>query len=144
MTSIELYYANWCPHCHNFMPAWEGIKKWCDEHGVEHQEYEDSKDRKIMEERGIQGFPTVLITRDGKSVEVQKRDKTAIIAQLAEGVQSGGMRLPNDKISNVASTRYMFMPYIEGKDYYMKYLKYKRKYLKLKAVCKGKIPSIDL
>jgi thiol-disulfide isomerase/thioredoxin len=57
--SLTLYYANWCPHCHDMMPEWKKLGKVYK--GVKIQAIEQKK----MKRSGIEGFPTILFS-DGQ------------------------------------------------------------------------------
>jgi thiol-disulfide isomerase/thioredoxin len=57
--SLTLYYANWCPHCHDMMPEWEKLGKT--HKGVKIQAIEQAKSKRS----DIAGFPTILFS-DGQ------------------------------------------------------------------------------
>ncbi|AYV78561.1 MAG: thioredoxin [Edafosvirus sp.] len=135
MTTVELYYANWCGHCKDFKSTWEKLKVEFDKAGIEHHEYEEESNPKEIEKAGVQGFPTIKIKKK-KEVEVVYEynglrtveaimkevtgnkslpDNTATIKLVQNGgFSKRGANLTNDK-------------------YYSKYMKYKTKYLKLKS-----------
>lgn len=107
---VTLYYANWCGHCQNFKPTWDALKKFFDEHGVKHAEFEESKHKFEMQKAAIKAYPTIKITSNGVEEEYH-----------------GGMS-PNDIISAVLPNVQLGGSY----DSYRKYLKYKHKYMALK------------
>ena len=138
MTSIHLYYADWCGHCQKFKPTWEKIKQWGASRGIKTHEYEDSEIQTMQLSREkktdvpmemIDGYPTIIIKRGGGDfIKVTNRDYNNIISLLEgknDGVinQTGGGRCSGEvcKIQR------------GGEDVYKKkYLAYKRKYLTLK------------
>jgi protein disulfide-isomerase A6 len=65
---VELYYANWCPHCVNFKSDWKKFKKAVDGKIVCRQ-YEESENKELMAKKGINGFPTLRIIVDGNMEE---------------------------------------------------------------------------
>lgn len=120
MTVVELYYAEWCKHCNDFKPEWEKIKKELDKLGIEHKEYEDGKNPDEIAAADVQGYPTIKITKDiiyeynGPRTfdDVLKEVKSVKSPDSKTVVQAGGAK---------------------SKNYFMKYKKYKAKYLSLKA-----------
>ena len=74
-SSLTLYWADWCPHCHDMMPEW---KKLGSEHkGIQIQALE-------QKQSGFKGpFPTILF-RNGNSMEKYEgpRTKTALVKFL--------------------------------------------------------------
>jgi thiol-disulfide isomerase/thioredoxin len=57
--SLTLYYADWCPHCHDMMPEWNKLGKA--HNGVKIQAIEQKKSKRS----DINGFPTILFS-DGR------------------------------------------------------------------------------
>jgi glutaredoxin len=154
---VTLYYANWCGHCKTFKPAWFDLKKYVEiykddikkKYDIEivTNEYEESTNPKIMDEKGIKGFPTILI--DDKEYEGD-RTIQGIIKELIPEItkedldkmfpehQSAGKI--NDAVLNFLND----LPLLEGgfkrnsnnksmktAKYQYKYMKYKTKYLAL-------------
>lgn len=127
MTSITLYYAEWCGHCQQFKPEWGKLKKLIDEYNKSHKddpieckEYEATKDESIMKQEGIQGFPTIIICKNKSKIEYDGQRTAETIMGLLTGkkiVQSGG---------GCTQSKCGDSPY------YNKYMKYKHKYLMIK------------
>lgn len=68
--SINFYFAEWCPHCHDFMDTWNSIKQKLLKLGYEVNEYKSGTeigDRMISKDN-VPGFPTIMvfIDREGK------------------------------------------------------------------------------
>ena len=65
-----MYYVPWCPHCKTTKPEWEKLEKdskewpWAE---IETINCEDNP--KEAEKNDIQYFPTLILTKDGKSEE---------------------------------------------------------------------------
>ena len=74
--SLTLYYADWCPHCHDMMPEWNKLGKL--HKGIKIEKFEQ-KQTKVK----VDGFPTIVF-RDGKKVETYngERSKKAIVNYL--------------------------------------------------------------
>ena len=74
--SITLYYADWCPHCHNMMPEWNKLGK--NHKGIKVEKFEENET-----DFQVDGFPTIIF-RDGKKVEKYEgdRSKKAIVSYL--------------------------------------------------------------
>ena len=116
---ITLYHAKWCGHCTTFMPVWNDLKSTLKENNISYKSYEDGANKAEIEKAGVNGFPTVRITVDGKTSDYDgPRNKRSILQaigiasskEVQYGTQSGG-----------GGTT----------DYYHKYMKYKAKYVKL-------------
>ena len=91
MTKVTLYYANWCGHCKQFKPTWDALKKVFDQNNIDHTEYEDPKDEKIIQEAGVEGFPTIRIEKDNEEYEYNGgRDANSIIHEVLPNLQMGG------------------------------------------------------
>lgn len=113
---VELFYANWCPHCHDFMKTWDELKK---NYGNTYK-FIDYEEAAIPARAGvISGYPTIKITVNGiKKTYTGARTPDAIIAFIDNPKnfqnQQGGATISDE-------------------EYRLKYLKYKAKYLKLKS-----------
>lgn len=62
---IELYYADWCLHCINFMPVWNELKGDLKKMEIDVKEYSDENRQKLAE-NGVHGFPTIRISEGDK------------------------------------------------------------------------------
>lgn len=136
MTSIILFYMHNCHYCDEFRPTWEKLKEYCKKKNIKMSEYEagdvslmqmdQSKNTTGVALDDINGFPTIIILKNGKEIRVQDRREEKIKELLEDYNQTGGYD-PN----------YIYYPtsYPKG-DYFEKYMKYKMKYLKLKQKCK--------
>jgi protein disulfide-isomerase A1 len=114
MSKVTLYHANWCGHCVQFQPEWRKIKNELDKKGIMHEEYEETSNKSIMEKNQINGYPTIRITKNGKTSDYKGQRNMASIVAAVTGQKE---------------TR----PHVGGgMVYYKKYLKYKKKYLNLK------------
>ena len=71
--SLTLYWAEWCPHCHDLMPEWEKLGDGYKGIKIEAIEEQDSNVK-------VNGYPTIIY-RDGKNIEKYEgeRSKTAIL-----------------------------------------------------------------
>ena len=67
--SLTLYYANWCPHCHDMMPEWK--KLGGSYKGIKIQAIE----QKRMKRKDINGFPTILFS-DGQRESMYEGPRT--------------------------------------------------------------------
>lgn len=94
MTKISLYYADWCGHCTSFKPTWNSLKKMFKKNDIEYAEFEDSKNKKEVENANIQGFPTIKIEKDGVEYDYKgSRNVNDIIHEVLPNFQIGGSRL---------------------------------------------------
>jgi len=65
---VELYYANWCPHCVNFKADWAKFKNAVDGK-IKCRQYEESEHKELMMKKKIKGFPTLRIIVDNNIEE---------------------------------------------------------------------------
>ena len=64
---LTLYWAEWCPHCHDLMPEWKKLKH----KGVKIEAIEESKSKVKVD-----GYPTIVF-RSGKTMEKYTGPRTA-------------------------------------------------------------------
>ena len=90
-TKITLYHANWCGHCQRFMGTWESLKEKFENNNIKYEDFEDTRDEKVIEKEGISGFPTIMISKDGNIYQYEG-DRTAkdILGELLNNTQNGG------------------------------------------------------
>lgn len=150
--SINFYFAEWCPHCHDFMDTWRSIKQKLLKLGYEVNEYKSGTeigDRMISRDN-VPGFPTIMVfvNQDGKTtsydIPIVNNDSEVIekiislinnpvnkeefmsntFIENVKGIMDGSVRLGGGVQSGGS---YLY----PNEDYYKyKYLKYKYKYLK--------------
>lgn len=66
-TSVAYYGMEGCPHCIRFNPEWEKFETDAKQAGIVTQKYDARKDADKVKEAGVEGFPTVIITKEGSS-----------------------------------------------------------------------------
>lgn len=69
---VVLYYANWCPHCHNFMPEWNKLIKMLNNNGIKTEQYDYVKNPSPADKEKVGGFPTIKLFYKGKSTELNR------------------------------------------------------------------------
>ena len=70
-TIVTYYYLPECPWCKQFKPKWDAFVALAKKEGIQTAEVDasDSKNQDVVGKKGIKGFPTVLVTKDGKDHE---------------------------------------------------------------------------
>jgi protein disulfide-isomerase-like protein len=85
---LVMFYADWCPHCKNLMPAWDEATAEVGEKKMMKIDVGGSSDdeKALMEEHGVSGFPTIMAFEDGaKKAEYNgERTKDAFVAFFKE------------------------------------------------------------
>lgn len=77
---VILYYANWCPHCQTMKPEW---KKFGNKYEYDTQINVAEVESQFLEEIGdehksrVQGYPTVMLAKNGKSIAGHEGPRTA-------------------------------------------------------------------
>ena len=95
MTKITLYYANWCGHCRQFKPTWDGLKKTFEKNNVEYAEFNDETNSDIIKSNHIMGFPTIKIQNEKGTYDYNgPRDADSILHEVIPElkIQSGGAK----------------------------------------------------
>lgn len=120
VTKFILFHASWCGHCVRFRSSdvWKDLQKELEEDKtkvIEVESAEVEKSDKVTDEQKklVQGWPTIVVEKDGKNYVFSGErtlNKLMDFVKNPEKDQQGG-----------------------GNKYYQKYLKYKRKYLKLRS-----------
>jgi thioredoxin-like negative regulator of GroEL len=65
---LYLFKAEWCGHCKNFKSTWEKLQKEMNGH-VEFVTYDADKHQKEISSFNIQGFPTLILKTNDKTIE---------------------------------------------------------------------------
>lgn len=66
---LTFYYANWCGHCKSFMDQWNLLQNFVNINNLDLKMEKIDSDKlsqKILEEKNITGFPTLILTSNGK------------------------------------------------------------------------------
>lgn len=140
--TIKLFYMDGCGPCMRFKGKWEELKEIIrvksgkfGNMNIKTEEYENKKNKDVVDAEGINSFPTIMIVKDGKKIEYEgKREPNEIL-------KSVGVIVEDNIMSNQTQTQKG--GYKEGqkqkriKDDSYKYEKYKKKYedLKYKHEC---------
>tara|TARA_Y100000591_G_scaffold324886_1_gene344989 strand:+ start:25 stop:444 length:420 start_codon:yes stop_codon:yes gene_type:complete len=61
-----LYYVEWCPHCKVVKPHWDKLEKDADLNHINIKKINCEENEEEVEKNNIEGFPTILHTRNGK------------------------------------------------------------------------------
>ena len=103
---VVLYYAEWCPHCHNFMPEWNKLTKMLNNNGIKTEQYDYAKNPAPADKENVGGFPTIkLFSADGRSTELNRgtaNEMFSNINQIVKGGYSNTEHFSNGKLRNNA------------------------------------------
>ena len=84
--TLTLYYAPWCPHCKPVKPLFEDLKtNYENNKDVKIQTINGDENPEVLKERGIKGYPTIVLTVNGKDI-IFEGERTA--EKLQEFIQS--------------------------------------------------------
>jgi len=76
--TINLFKAEWCPHCTSFRPIWDKLEKEL-AHKIKFVMYDSEKNAKEIKEYKITGFPTIILMVNKKATEyVGPRDENSV------------------------------------------------------------------
>jgi len=74
--TIRMFWVDWCPHCKKAKPEFQMVK---DEYNgkvvngyklnVVDVDGEDPTNEQLINQYNVQGYPTVVLTKDGKNIE---------------------------------------------------------------------------
>lgn len=80
---VTFYYLPGCGWCEKFKPEWEKCKKMAASKNIATREVNAAENEEEVSSKGINGFPTILISVDGKEKEYQgERTAEAILAEV--------------------------------------------------------------
>jgi len=82
-TTVTFFYMNGCPHCVDFEPEWD-IFVANPPPGVSTEKHEAKED--ITQKKGISGFPTIIITKDGKDITYPGARKAEALTKYIAGL----------------------------------------------------------
>ena len=75
--TIVLFYAPWCPHCKDVMPAWDQVAKNHQNDNVTVKKVNCESNPKAAEENEVQAFPTIILFKNNKKVATFDDERTA-------------------------------------------------------------------
>ena len=67
-TTFTLYYVEWCPHCQVVKPEWAKLENDNELEHINIVKVNCEENEKIVKEKNIEGFPTILLTHNGKEI----------------------------------------------------------------------------
>lgn len=66
--TVAYYTLNGCPHCTAFNPEWSAfVKQAATVPGLTTAKYDARENSDAVEKAGVEGFPTIIITKNGES-----------------------------------------------------------------------------
>jgi protein disulfide-isomerase-like protein len=70
--TVVLFYAPWCPHCKDIMPMWKKlVEKHSSDNKVEVKKVNCEDKPEQAEQNDVQGFPTIIMFKNGKKVKYE-------------------------------------------------------------------------
>lgn len=87
VATIRMFKVDWCPHCKKALPEFQSVQDEFNGKVVNGYKLnfvvvdgEDPNNESMVNEYKIQGYPTVVLTKDGKNIEYDaKVDKPTLI-----------------------------------------------------------------
>lgn len=64
--TFTLYYVEWCPHCQVVKPEWEKLENDEELKHINIVKINCEENEDVVNEKNIEGFPTILLTHNGK------------------------------------------------------------------------------
>tara|TARA_B100001287_G_scaffold137758_1_gene115999 strand:- start:363 stop:797 length:435 start_codon:yes stop_codon:yes gene_type:complete len=74
---FTLFYWKDCGHCKKMMPEWDKFMKSNNNQGVKVNKIEKDENPGLMDKMGVNGFPTILLTKNGEVVKPYEGERTA-------------------------------------------------------------------
>jgi len=74
---FTLFYWKDCGHCKSMMPEWDKFMKNNNNQGIKVNKIEKDQNPGLMEKMGVEGFPTILLTKNGSVVKPYDGERTA-------------------------------------------------------------------
>jgi thiol-disulfide isomerase/thioredoxin len=64
--TFTLYYVEWCPHCKVVKPEWDKLENDPELEHIKIVKINCEENEEIVQEKNIEGFPTILLNNNGK------------------------------------------------------------------------------
>ena len=64
--TFTLYYVDWCPHCKSIKPDWKKLENDNELKHITITKVNCEENEAIVQEKNIEGFPTILLNNNGK------------------------------------------------------------------------------
>jgi len=74
---FTLFYWEDCGHCKKMMPEWDKFMKSNSNKGVKVNKVEKDENPSLMNKMGVEGFPTILLTKNGSVIQPYDGERTA-------------------------------------------------------------------
>ena len=75
-TTVTFYFLPGCGWCDKFKPEWAKFKPLAEKEGIKTVEVNANEQKELVEKKGITGFPTIKVEKNGKEVDFTG-DRTA-------------------------------------------------------------------
>lgn len=83
-TTVTYYTLNGCPHCTKFNPEWSAFEQMAKTEGIVTKKYDARTDREAVEKAGVDGFPTITITKNGNTTTYSGERKAGALMEAAK------------------------------------------------------------
>ena len=70
------YFADWCGHCHSMVPEWKSLMD-NNVHNVNLAKVRDDYQSKVALDAPVQGYPTIVLVKNGNVSKVFSGERTA-------------------------------------------------------------------
>lgn len=89
------FFADWCGHCHSMAPEWKRLID-NNRHNVNLAKVRDDYQSKIDMDAPVQGYPTIVLAKNGKVSKVFSGDRTAESLNSFIGENTNSHELQNN------------------------------------------------
>ena len=87
VATIRMFKVDWCPHCKKALPVFQEVENEYNDKVMNGHKLnfvvvdgEDAANQSLVNEFKIQGYPTIVLTKDGKNIEYDaKVDKPTLV-----------------------------------------------------------------
>lgn len=83
-TTVTYYTLNGCPHCTKFNPEWAAFEEMAKVEGITTKKYDARTDRDAVEKAGVDGFPTITITKNGTTTTYSGERKAGALMEATK------------------------------------------------------------